>query len=163
MSPSTPPTNATDSLVFVVPVLPMSGRVQPAALAAAADVPVTESWLSPAASVCARPGATTCSHACCGTATAWPLRSVTDWIGLGGHHTPSLSMVAETFAISSVLTGLTPRVNESRFWKYVDCGWPYRGSFDRGSAGSVMGAPPAALLASENDDRVAPEDARRRN
>src|SRR3954447_26647950 len=128
----------------------MSGRVQPASLAAAAEVPEIESWLSPAASVCARPGETTCSQACCGTDTDRPSRSVTDWIGSGGHQTPSLSMVAETFAISSVLTGLTPRVNESRFWKYADCGSSYRGSFDRGSAGSVTGVPPAALLASES-------------
>src|SRR5689334_16303843 len=128
----------------------MSGRVQPAARAAAADVPDTVSWLSPAARVWARPGATTCSHACCGTVTGAPSRSVTDAIGFGGHQTPSLSIVAATFAISSVLTGLTPRVNESRFWKYCDCGWSYWGSFDCGFAGSVTGVPPASLLARES-------------
>src|SRR5919206_2139730 len=91
--PPTPPTNATDSLVLVVPVLPMSGRVQPAARAAAAEVPETESWLSPAARVCASPGVITCSQACCGTGTGWPSSSVTDWIGFGGRHTPPLPNV----------------------------------------------------------------------
>src|SRR4051794_16705307 len=36
-----------------------------------------------------------------------------------------------------------------RFWKYCDCGWLYWGSWDRGAAGSVMGVPPASLLARE--------------
>jgi hypothetical protein len=92
----------------------MSGCDQPAARAAAADVPETESALSPAASVRASPGAITCSHACCPTGTAAPSRSVTDWMGLGGHQVPPDRMVADTLAISSVLTGLSPRVNDSR-------------------------------------------------
>src|SRR6476660_1713548 len=103
--------NATDSLSLVVPVLPMSGRCQPAAPAAAADVPAVVSLARPAASVCATPGLTTCSQGCCATATGFPLRSVTDWIGLGGHQTPSERIVAATLAISSGLTGLSPRVN----------------------------------------------------
>jgi len=137
--------NATDSLSLVVPVLPMSGRCQPAALAAAADVPSVVSFARPAARVCARPGLTTCSHGCCATATGLPSRSVTDWIGLGGHHTPPDRIVAVTLAISSGLTGLTPRVNESRPWKYCDCGSSYCGLRESGSAGSVTGSLPAAL------------------
>src|SRR5690348_3850077 len=139
---------ATDSLSLVVPVLPMSGRCQPAALAAAADVPSVVSFARPAARVWARPGLTTCSHGCCGTATGFPLRSVTDRIGLGGHHTPSDRIVAVTLAISRGLTGLTPRVNESRPWKYCDCGSSYCGLRESGSVGSVTGVPPAALDAS---------------
>src|SRR5437763_296077 len=139
--------NATDSLSLVVPVLPMSGRCQPAALAAAVDVPPVVSFERPAASVCARPGLTTCSHGCWATATCCPFRSVTDWIGLGGHHTPSDRTVAVTLAISKGLTGLTPRVNESRPWKYCDCGSLYSGLRESGSAGSVTGSPPAALEA----------------
>src|SRR5213080_230872 len=119
--------NATDLLSLVVPVLPMSGRCQPAALAAAADVPSMESFERPAASVCATPGLTTCSHGCWATATGFPFRSMTDWIGLGGHHTPSDRIVAVTLAISKGLTGLTPRVNESRPWKNRDFGSLYSG------------------------------------
>src|SRR6476646_6471256 len=131
--------NATDSLSLVVPVLPMSGRCQPAAPAAAADVPSVVSF--------ARPAVTTCSHGCAATATGLPPESVTDWIGLGGHHTPSDRIVAVTLAISSGLTGLTPSGNESSPWKYCDCGSLYCGLWESGSAGSVMGSPPAALEA----------------
>ena len=91
----------------------------------------------------ATPVGMTCSHACCCTGTALPFRSVTERIGLGGHQTPPLISVAETFAISSGLTGLLPRVNDSRFWKYCDCGSSYCGLLD--DFGS--GARPASLVA----------------
>src|SRR4051794_17600825 len=119
----------------------MSGCVQPAARAAAAEVPLIVSWLSPASSVFASPGGTTCSHACCLTGTGLPSRPVMDRIGFGGHHMPPLISVAETFDISSGLTGLLPRVNDSLFWKYCDCGSLYCGFDERGS-----GTAPASLV-----------------
>ena len=110
--PSAPPTKATDSLCCVVPVLPMPGRVQPAARADAAVVPLTVSWLNPAMSVRASSGGTACSHGCSGRFTGCPNRSVTERIGSGGHQVPSLISVADTLASSSGLTGLSPRVKD---------------------------------------------------
>lgn len=120
----------------------MSGRVQPAARAAWADVPLVVSLLSPASRVFATPVGMTCSHPCCCTGTAFPFRSVTERIGVGGHQTPPLISVAETFAISSGLTGLLPKVNDSRFRKYCDCGSSYCGFDDFGS-----GVAPASFVA----------------
>src|SRR3569833_825127 len=120
----------------------MSGRVQPAARAASADVPLVASLLKPASRVFATPAGITCSHACWATGTAFPFRSVTDRIGFGGHQTPPLISDAETIAIYSGRTGLMPRVNDSRLRKYCDCGSLYCGV---GEAG--FGAAPAALVA----------------
>ncbi len=64
-------------------------------------------------SVCANSGDTACSHGCCCQATCLPSRSVIEATGVGGHHMPSESSVAPTFASSSGLTGETPSVNEA--------------------------------------------------
>src|SRR4030081_2358947 len=107
-----PPTNVAEMLSFVVPVLPIIGRFQPTALAATAEVPPPwSSLLSPTASVLARPSGTACSQAASLTGIGLPVRSVTEAIGVGGHHTPPLRMVAATLPSSRPLSGLKPRVN----------------------------------------------------
>src|SRR4051795_4661382 len=131
----TTPKNAADLCCWVVPVLPAIGRSQPTAPAALAAVPPdTESLLSPVSRVFASAGSTTCSHGASVTATAAPVGSVIDSIGLGGHHLPELASVAPTLASSSTLVGVTPRVNDACFWALVtsaierSVGRPVRGS-----------------------------------
>src|SRR5207237_303514 len=83
------------------PVWPASGRFQPVAVAGEVDVPGdTVSWLRPLSSVLARAVGTTRSHGCCWNGMFFPYRSVTDRIGVGGHHTPPLARVVITLASS---------------------------------------------------------------
>jgi hypothetical protein len=118
----------------------MPGRSQPAARAAAADVPSVVSLLNPSMTVLATSCDTACSQAGVRSATACPFRSVTDSTGDGGHHVPPLISVADTFANSSGLTGLLPRVNDGLSRKYFD--W---GSLRCGSSADASGAPPASF------------------
>ena len=113
------PTNAADLWNWVVPVLPAIGRSHPTWRAAPAAVPLTASLLRPVIRVLARPGSTAWLHGGSMMATGWPAWSVTESIGLGGHHMPPLASVAPTLASSSTLVGLTPRVNEACFCSLV--------------------------------------------
>src|SRR3954462_14566170 len=114
------PTKAADLYSCVVPVLAAIGRFQPAAAAAAADVPPGWSSLDiPFIRVSASAGGTACVHGCDRTGTAAPERAVTETIGSGGHHMPWDASVASTFASSSALVGVTPSVNDAWFCDFV--------------------------------------------
>ena len=100
------PRKPADWWASVVPVLPAIGRVQPAPLAAAAAVPPAwSSLLMPTASVFANASSTACSQGSSVITTGLPCRSRISSIGVGGHHTPPLMMVAATLLSSSGLVG----------------------------------------------------------
>src|SRR5882757_2354956 len=110
----TMPTKPADWYHSVVPVFAAIGLVQPSDLAEVDAVPMTASWLRPVSSVLANPSGSARSQGSSVTGTGLPFASVTESIGLGGHHMPPLSSVAPTLASSRMLVGVTPRVNEAR-------------------------------------------------
>ena len=140
----------------MVPVLPDMGRFQPAPAAAPAAVPApTESLDMATARVLASPSSTTCSHCGSFSSTGFPVRSVIDSMGLGGHHTPPDARVAPTLDSSSALTAVGPRVNDPRLFFLMNpliesppAAVPLR-SYERKpsrTAMSTVGATPTSLM-----------------